>query len=170
MRKSFAVALTVVSMLTQSGLASAAIQLGPAFTPKGEVRMTSVAANNPITTTASFSTGFVGIPDMIIPVTIPRGFIADVQIFFTGEMNSADAQYVAALVDGFPTSPGIVQAFWGVHGGATSQAANFAAFLTAGDHTIQMEWGGLGGQQFMSARQLTVILSVRRTIGHSDNG
>jgi hypothetical protein len=153
------------------GLAHAGLNLGPFFPPKGEVRMRSIAASDPVTTTASFNTGFVPIPGFgVIPITIPRGFVADVEILFSGEMNSADAQYVSAVVDGTPTPPGIVQAFWGVHGGATSQSANFTAFLTEGNHTLEMQWGGLGGQQFMSARSLTLILSVHHTSGHPAAG
>ena len=172
MRRAVAIALAAASLLTQSHLASAAPSpLGPAFPNKGDVYMTTVAASNPITTTASFATGFAPIPGFGIPITIPKGRIADVQILFTGEMNSANAEYVAAVIDGSPTAPGIVQAFWAFPGGgATSQAANFTAFLTAGDHTLQMQWGGLGGQQFMSLRNMLVIVNLRHVTGNPQVG
>src|SRR5215472_6250548 len=165
MRRAFAVALTAAAFLTQSHVVSAAVSLGPNFDPKGEVHMASLMQSDPVTTTASFNTGFAAIPGLTMPITIPRGKIADVKILFTGEMNSADAGFVSAVVDGSPAPPGVVQAFWGVHGGATSQSASFSAFLTEGDHFIQMQWGGLGGQQFMSLRSMIVIVNLRRTVG-----
>jgi hypothetical protein len=162
MRRAFAIALTAAALLTKTHAASAASNLGPFFDPAGEVRTAALAASDPITTTASFSTGFVPIPGLTLPITIPHGKVADVKIFFTGEMNSGDAEYVSAVVDGFPAFPGVVQAGWNFGGGATSQAANFTAFLGEGDHTIQMQWGGLGHQQFMSLRSMTVIVNVHR--------
>ena len=161
MKRVFAVLLGAASLLTQGHVASAGVPLGPDFAPKGEVRMASRTASDPITTTASFNTGFVPIPGFTMPISIPHGKIADVKVLFTGEMNSADAEYVSAVVDGFQASPGVVQAFWGIGGGATSQAANFDAFLGEGDHTIQMQWGGLGGQQFMSLRSMIVVVNLR---------
>jgi hypothetical protein len=162
MRRAFAIALTAAALLTKSHLASASTNLGPFFDPAGEVRTAVVTASDPINTTASFSTGFVPIPGLSIPITIPHGKVADVKILFSGEMNSGDAEYVTAVVDGFQTSPGIVQAGWNFGGGATSQGANFATVIGEGNHTIEMQWGGLGHQQFMSMRSMTVIVNVRR--------
>jgi hypothetical protein len=162
MRRAFAIALTAAALLTRIHPASAATNLGPAFDPAGEVRTAAVTASDPITTTASFNTGFVPIPGLAVPITIPHGKVADVKILFTGEMNSGDAEYVSAVVDGFQASPGVVQAGWNFGGGATSQAANFATVLGEGSHTIEMQWGGLGHQQFMSMRSMTVIVNVRR--------
>jgi len=171
MRRGFAIALTVASLLTQSHHASAVVSLGPDFPPPGQVQIASLTASDPITTTASFRTGFVAIPGLTMPISIPRGKLADIKILFTGEMNSADAEFVSAVVDGFQAPPGVVQAFWAFEGGgATSQAANYSLTIGSGDHTIEMQWGGLGGQQFMSNRSMTVIVNLRRLIVHPGNG
>lgn len=161
MSRAFAVAFTAALLLVQARTAPAAVPLGPDFAPKGEVRIATLTASNPVTTNATFNTGFVPIPGLGVPITIPRGKRADVAILFTGEMNSADAAFVSAVVDGVAASPGPVQAFWGLNGGAASQAANFAAQLGEGTHSIQMQWGGLGGQQFVSLRSMIVIVNLR---------
>lgn len=162
MRTSLALAVLAPLLLTHGGPAAAATPLGPSFAPKGEVRLATLTASNPVTTNATFNTGFVPIPGLGVPITIPRGKVADVTVLFTGEINSADATFVSAVVDGAPASPGVVQAFWGVGGGATSQAANFTTVLGEGTHSIQMQWGGLGGQQFVSLRSMVVIVNLRR--------
>jgi hypothetical protein len=162
MRSALAVAIGAAWLLTQSHLAAAAVPLGPDFPPKGEVRIASLTANNPVTTTATSNAGLVPLPGLGLPISIPRGKVADVTILFAGTMNSADATFVSAVVDGVPAAPGVVQAFFGVGAGAASQAAHFTTFLFEGDHTIEMRWGGLGGQQFMSRRSMTVIVNLRR--------
>jgi hypothetical protein len=46
------------------------------------------------------------------------------------------------------------------------QGFNFQGnVLGAGTHTIKMQWAGLSGQQFMSARSMTVILNLRNSLG-----
>lgn len=163
MRSAFAVAVGVAWLLTQSHLASAAVPLGPNFPPKGEVRIAALTADNPINTTATQNTGLAPVPGLELPISIPRGKVADVTILFTGVMNSADALLVSAVVDGFSAAPGVLQAFFVTGGGAASQGANFSTFLGEGDHTIQMRWGGVGGQQFMRNRSMTVIVNLRRS-------
>ena len=162
MNRIFAAAFAFALALTQGRFAAASTPLGPDFAPKGEVRIATRTASDPINTTASFASGFVAVPGMTIPVTVPNGKVADVTILFTGEMNSPDAEYVSAVIDGGALSPGAVQAFWKNNGGATSQAATFTGIVPAGNHFIQMQWGGLGGQQFMSLRTMTVLLNLRR--------
>jgi hypothetical protein len=124
--------------------------------------MAALTAIDPVTTTARASTGLVPLPGLGLPITIPRGKVADVSIFFAGTMNSADAVFVSAAVDGSPAAPGVVQAFFATGGGAASHSAIFNAFVGEGSHTIQMQWGGLGGQQFMSRRSMTVVVNLRR--------
>jgi hypothetical protein len=80
-------------------------------------------------------------------------------------MNSPSALYVQAVVDGSVANPGLVQAFWDQQGGATTQGFNFrGSTLGAGAHTIKMQWAGLSGQQFMSARSMTVLLNLRSAV------
>jgi hypothetical protein len=162
MRSAFAVAMTAAWLLTQSHLAWAAVPLGPDFPPKGEVRIATLTADNPINTTATQNTGLAPVPGLALPISIPRGKVADVTILFTGVVNSPDALLVSAVVDGFSAAPGVVQAFFATGGGATSQGVNFETFLFEGDHTIEMRWGGVGGQQFMRNRSMTVIVNLRR--------
>jgi hypothetical protein len=133
--------------------------------PSGQARFAYASANNPINTTATFTTGFVDVPNLATSITVPAGQVADVLILFSGEMNSPSALYVQAVVDGQVAQPGLVQAFWDQAGGATTQGFNFrGSVLGAGTHTIKMQWAGLSGQQFMSARSMTVILNLRSAI------
>jgi len=132
---------------------------------QGQVRLAYAFGNNPINTTATFTSGFVDVPNLATSVTIPAGHVADVLILFSGEMNSPSALYVQAVVDGGVASPGLVQAFWDTAGGATTQSFNFrGSTLGAGTHAIKMQWAGLSGQQFMSARSMTVMLNLRSAV------
>lgn len=138
---------------------SHAQDLGPQFAPKGQVRLAYTAAVNPINTTA---TSFVDLPNLAATVTIPKGKVADVVVLFSGMMNSPSALYVRSVIGAAEASPGPFQAFWGVNGGATTQSANFSGFLGEGTHTIKMQWRGLSGQQFMSIRNMTILLNLRK--------
>jgi hypothetical protein len=54
---------------------------------QGEVRLAYAFGNNPINTTATVSSGFVDVPNLVTSVTIPAGHVADVLILFSGEID-----------------------------------------------------------------------------------
>lgn len=161
MRSFFKVTVLCLTLGASLGLSSIshALDLGPLVAPKGQVRFAYASATNPINTTA---TSFVDLPNLAATVTVPKGKVADVLILFSGEMNSPSALYIQAVIDAFATTPGPVQAFWGVGGGATAQGFNFYGVIGEGTHTIKMQWRGLSGQQFMSVRSMTILLNLRK--------
>lgn len=152
----------IVAITTLVTFSAAAVAFGyvtSGFQPKGTMRVAAVSATNAINTTV---TSFTDVPNLNTTVIVPDGKVADIVIEFSGVVNSPDALYVRAMVDSNVASPGPVQAFYGVGGGATTQGFNFYRFtVPAGSHRIAIQWDGLGGQQFMSYRSMVVFANIR---------
>jgi hypothetical protein len=127
--------------------------------PQGQARIAYQFQGDPITT---HSRDFVDVPGLALFVTVPDGKVADVLILFSALMNTGDALYVQALVDGIAARPGSVLVLSKTSTGiAQSQGYNFSSFVSSGSHIVKMQWAGLGDQQYMLQRSMALILNVR---------
>ncbi len=163
MKPKWMLALTMVSALIamiSMTIAAVALAAPDTLQPAGKMRVAMQSGSNAVNMT---STSYQNIPNLATNVTVPGGKVADLVIQFCGVMNSPDALYVRAQFDASNVSPsGDVQAFYDTSGGATSQCFTWYKLgVGSGLHVVEMQWKGLGGQQFMSQRSLVVWANIR---------
>ena len=166
MRTSFRLGLPLVAVVAAvfvAGYAVAASITPASFVSSGTTRYAMVskgpaAADNAMTT----STTFVGMPGMSTNINVPSGKTAELIVTFSGMVNTCDAMYVRAVVDGSAASPSYTQFQWNFSGGADSHAFTFFKSVKGGSHTVAIQWHGLSScpQQFVSARSMIVTANI----------
>ena len=164
MRTRFRVGLPVVSVIAAVFVAGYAVaaSIAPSFVSPGSTRYAMVSVG-PTSTTATTSATFVDITGLTTVVNIPSGKTAELIINFSGEVNTCDAMYVRATVDGASAAPAYTQLQWNFNGGADSHSFTFYdKGVGAGSHRVAMQWHGLTtcAQQFMAARSMIVTANI----------
>ena len=153
--------VAVVAAVFVAGYAVAASVVPASFVTAGTTRYAMVAVN-PSSTTTTTSASFVDMPGMSTSISVPAGRVAEVMIDFSGMVNTCDAMYVRAVIDGSAASPAYTQFQWNFNGGADSHAFTFVKTVKAGPHTVKMQWHGLTScsQQFIAARSMIVTANI----------
>lgn len=158
--KKLVMVVVVAAMLTL-GVGAVAFGYGAAdFQPQGNMVVTAVSAKNSINTV---SNSFVTVPALDTTVVVPTNKVADIVIQFSGVVNSADYLYTQARIDGVAINPGPTQLFDGTDNtGAYAHGFNYYKFnVGPGRHRIDIQWKGLGGNQFMAERSMVIFASIR---------
>jgi hypothetical protein len=129
----------------------------------------SAAPSGPDVTTTSVVT-FVDVPDANATLTTGEGDL--VQITFSAEANTSASQrlFLRALVDGQPASPSDLILAAGTALG--TRTFTFSADgLTAGMHTVQIQWTmDAGGTGYLGDRTLTVMHMAPQAILPAPSG
>jgi len=164
MRTRFRVGLALVSVVVALSVAGYAVAASIAsdFVGSGSTRYAMVAMG-PETSTTTTSIDFVDIADMSVVVGIPSNKMADLIITFSAEVNTCDAMFVRATIDGTAAAPSYTQFQWNFSGGADSHSFTFfQKGIGSGSHTVAMQWHGLSTcvWQFMAARSLIVTANI----------
>lgn len=167
MRVKSRVALAMVLVVLAVFVAgySVAGSIPQSFAGAGSTRY-AMKSRGPLDTTTTQSTTFVDISGLKMAIVIPGGKRADLIIDFSGEVNSCDAMYVRAAVDGAAASPEYTQLQYrlGQNLGADSHSFTFfAKSVGSGTHTVAMQWHGLSAcdHQFMAARSMVITANIR---------
>jgi len=164
MRIRIHVGLAVVTVAAAVFLAGYAVAgaVAPTFVSPGTTRYAMVA-RGPLDGISTTSSTFVDITGLSVIIGIPSGKHAELIVTFSGEVNTCDAMYVRATVDGAAAVPGYAQLQVAEGGGADSHSFTF--YKTAvgpGPHTVAMQWRGLStcDHQFMAARSMIVTANI----------
>ena len=156
------VVATVTAAVLLAGYAVAEAVAPTFVSPPGTTRYAMVA-KGPLDPIATTSSTFVDITGLSVIIGIPSGKHAELIITFSGEVNTCDAMYVRATVDGAAAKPAETQLQWNFSGGADSHSFTFyKKDVGPGSHTVAMQWRGLStcDHQFMDARSMVITANI----------
>ena len=154
--------VTVAAVVFLAGYAAAGAVAPTFVSPAGTTRYAMVA-RGPLDGIVTTSSIFVDITGLSVIIGIPSGKHAELIVTFSGEVNTCDAMYVRATVDGAAAAPAYTQLQWAFGGGADSHSFTFfKKDVGPGSHTVAMQWRGLStcDHQFMDARSMIVTANI----------
>lgn len=154
-------AVSVVAAVFVAGYALAGAVAPASFVSAGTTRYAMVS-RGPLQTATTSSSTYVDIPGMATTISVPANKTAELIITFSGMVNTCDAMYVRAVVDGSAALPSETQFQWNFKGGADSHAFTFYTTVKAGSHRVKIQWHGLStcAQQFIASRSMIVTANI----------